>query len=171
MFLGGRAARATTETPMTTLDQTATPPVLRRLHPIAGMVALATVATFWISTVAVELAGTPADIAAVKAAILWGMAVLVPAIAITGASGLRLGRTSLAPRAMAKQRRMPIIAVNGIAVLVPSAVFLAGRAATGPLDATFYAVQAVELIAGAINITLMVLSARDGFRLTGRLKG
>ena len=169
MFFAAGTGR--TETAMTPLDldRTDSPPLLRRLHPIAGFVALATVATFWISTVAVEATGTPADIAAVKGAILWGMLVLVPAIALAGASGLRLGRTSLAPLVMAKQRRMPIIAVNGLAVLVPSAVFLAGRAATGPLDATFYAVQAVELIAGAVNITLMARSARDGLRLTGRL--
>jgi hypothetical protein len=156
---------------MTTLARSDAPPALRRLHPIAGLLALATVATFWISTVAVELSGTPADIAAVKGAILWGMLVLVPAIALAGASGVRLGRTSLAPRAMAKQRRMPVIALNGLVVLVPSAVFLAQRAATGPLDQTFYAVQAAELIAGAVNITLMALSVRDGFRLTGRLTG
>jgi hypothetical protein len=151
---------------MTGLDPSRRPPALRRLHPVAGFLALATVATFWISTVVVEVTGTPADIAAVKGAILWGMAVLVPAIALAGASGFRLGRSSLDPLAMAKQRRMPIIALNGLVVLVPSAVFLAGRAAAGPLDETFYAVQLVELVAGAVNITLMARSARDGMKLT-----
>nr|WP_055038904.1 hypothetical protein [Blastochloris viridis] len=143
--------------------------MLRRAHPIAGALAIATVATFWVSTVAVELNGTHADIARVKGAILWGMLVLIPAIALAGASGFRLGRCSLNPLAMAKQRRMPIIALNGLLVLVPSAVFLAARSASGQFDDTFFAVQAVELIAGALNIALMALSARDGFRLAGRL--
>jgi len=31
-------------------------------------------------------------------------------------------------------------------------------------------VQAVELVAGAINLTLMFLNIRDGLRLTGRLR-
>ncbi|NJL08676.1 MAG: hypothetical protein HC900_10750 [Methylacidiphilales bacterium] len=143
--------------------------MLRRLHPIAGALALATVATFWISTVAVEALGTPADIARVKEAILWGMLVLVPAMAFAGASGLRLGRTSLHPLVEAKQSRMPIIALNGLLVLLPSAFFLAGRAAAGTLDDVFYTVQAIELAAGAFNFYLIVLAMRDGFRLTGRL--
>lgn len=145
------------------------PALVRRLHPIAGILALAIILSFWISTVVVEARGTPADIAAVKQAILYGMAALVPAMALAGGSGLRLGRTSLNPLAMAKQRRMPIIAANGVLVLVPCAVFLAGRAAEGTLDWLFYRIQAVELIAGALNITLLALSVRDGFRLSGRL--
>ncbi|NJO54475.1 MAG: hypothetical protein HC829_06205 [Bacteroidales bacterium] len=143
--------------------------MLRLLHPIAGALALATVATFWISTVAVEALGTPADIARVKEAILWGMLVLVPAMALVGASGMRLGRTSLHPLVEAKQRRMPIIALNGLLVLVPSAFFLAGRAAAGTLDDVFYTVQAIELAAGALNLFLLALAMRDGFRLTGRM--
>ncbi|NJL50653.1 MAG: hypothetical protein HC909_02980 [Blastochloris sp.] len=160
-----------TETSITTLDSSRSPPALRRLHPVAGMLALATIATFWISTVVIEAQGTPADIAKVKSLILWGMLVLIPAIALAGASGLRLGRTSLHPLAAAKQRRMPIIAANGLIVLSPCAIFLANRAAAGLMDETFYVVQAIELAAGAVNISLIALSARDGLKLTGRLEG
>lgn len=53
-------------------------------------------------------------------------------------------------------------------VLVPAAVFLAMRATAGSFDAWFVAVQAVELLAGALNIALMGLNIRDGFRLSGR---
>ena len=150
------------------LDRSDMPPLLRLVHPLAGAVALLTVATFWISTVAVEVLGTPADIARLKDAILWGMLVLVPAMAIAGASGMRLGRTSLHPLVEAKQSRMPIIALNGLLVLVPAAFFLADRAAAGMLDQVFYTVQAIELAAGAFNFYLLVLAMRDGFQLTGR---
>jgi hypothetical protein len=64
---------------------------------------------------------------------------------------------------------MPIIALNGLLVLVPAAVFLAGRASAGRFDAIFYVVQAIELIAGAANLMLIGLNMRDGSRLTGRI--
>jgi hypothetical protein len=44
-------------------------------------------------------------------------------------------------------------------------------AAAGSFDITFYIVQAVELIAGATNLTLMGLNVRDGLRMAGRLRG
>ena len=61
---------------------------------------------------------------------------------------------------------MPVIALNGILILVPSAFFLAARAGAGQFDTAFYAVQAVELLAGAVNIALMSLNMRDGFAMT-----
>ena len=68
----------------------------------------------------------------------------------------------------AKKKRMPFIAANGL--LVPCAIFLNRWAAGGAFDTTFYVVQAIELIAGAINLTLMSLNARDGLRMAGRLR-
>lgn len=91
------------------------------------------------------------------------------AMAAVGASGFRLGGRSAAPLAVAKKRRMPIIALNGLLVLVPAAFFLAYRADAGRFDAAFYFVQAVELLAGAANLALIGLNMRDGLRLSGRL--
>lgn len=142
--------------------------MIRKLHPIAGLIAFLTILVFWTSTVVVELGGDEAAIAAVKLRILWGLAVLIPAIAFAGASGLKLGGQSLHPIVAAKRWRMPFIALNGIAVLVPCAILLQQRAAAGQFDQIFTVVQAVELIAGAINLTLIGLSIRDGFRLTRR---
>lgn len=42
---------------------------------------------------------------------------------------------------------------------------LASWANAGRFDRAFYALQGVELVAGAINITLLVLNMRDGSRL------
>ena len=139
-----------------------------RTHLLAGTLAFALICTFWTSTVLSELFGGDAAVATVKAAILWGMLLLVPAMAAVGASGFRLGGKSKAPLVAGKRRRMPVIALNGILILVPSAFLLAARAGAGQFDTAFYAVQAVELIAGAVNIALMGLNIRDGFAMTGK---
>ena len=68
-----------------------------------------------------------------------------------------------------KLKRMPIIAANGILVLIPSALFLASKARAAEFDTSFYAVQALELAAGAANITLFGLNLRDGLRMKGWL--
>ncbi|MCR9257443.1 MAG: hypothetical protein NXI16_15250 [Alphaproteobacteria bacterium] len=140
----------------------------RYLHPLAGGLATLVIATFWLSTVISEVSGSVDAIVTVKTLIPWGLFVLIPALAVTGATGFRLGRGVVAPLIAAKRRRMPIIAANGILVLIPAAVFLACKASDGELDGVFYTVQAVELIAGAVNLALMGLNIRDGRRLTRR---
>ena len=141
-----------------------------RIHAIAGLVGLMTILTFWTSTVASELGGRPDAIATVKAMVLWGMLVLIPAMIIVAGSGRSLARGRRNQAVQAKARRMPIIALNGLLILVPSAFYLAGKAGAGEFDTWFYAMQALELIAGATNIVLMSLNARDGLRLTGRFR-
>ena len=47
---------------------------------------------------------------------------------------------------------------------------LAGKAQAGQFDTSFYIVQVIELIAGAVNITLLGLNMRDGLRLSGKLR-
>ncbi|MEV6219507.1 hypothetical protein [Nocardia sp. NPDC051833] len=144
--------------------------MLSRIHPIAGTIGLLTILTFWTSTVVTELSGSKDAIIAVKQAIPWALPILVLALAATGGTGFRLGGTSTMPAIVAKKRRMPFIAGNGLLVLIPSAItlaVLAGRDEFGPL---FYGVQALELVAGAVNIVLMSLNIRDGLRITGRFR-
>ena len=40
----------------------------------------------------------------------------------------------------------------------------------GEFDTAFYAVQALELAAGATNIMLLGLNMRDGLKMTGRFR-
>jgi hypothetical protein len=140
--------------------------MLRRIHPIAGLIGFATILTFWLSTVASELFGSITVVAAVKETIPWGFLLLVPALAITGASGFRLAGASSDPRLIRKRRRMPIIAANGVFILIPAALYLAALASRGEFGMLFYGVQAIELVAGAVNLTLMSLNIRDGLSLT-----
>ena len=137
-----------------------------KVHLVAGLLAFALISTFWTSTVVSELFLGPAAVAAVKQAILWGMMLLIPAMVAVGGTGFRLGGKSKAPVIAGKRRRMPVIAVNGLLVLVPSAFFLATRASAGAFDTAFYLVQGIELVAGATNLALMGLNIRDGFAMT-----
>jgi hypothetical protein len=146
--------------------------MLCKIHPITGIIGFLTILTFWTSTVAVEAFGGHEAILAVKTGILWGMIVLIPALATTGATGFKLSGPNPKGLVATKKRRMPFIALNGILILIPCAFYLQSLAAAGDFGTTFYAVQAIELVAGATNLTLMGLNIRDGFRLTkGRRKG
>lgn len=141
------------------------------VHPVAGVAAILTIATFWLSTAVSELFASHATVATVKAVIPWGFILLIPALMAVGASGFALATGR--PRAGivgAKIKRMPLIAGNGILVLIPSALFLAVKARAGEFDGIFYTVQVLELVAGAANIALLGLNFRDGLKMTGRLR-
>ncbi|MGJ8615819.1 MAG: hypothetical protein ACSHWS_03200 [Sulfitobacter sp.] len=123
---------------------------------------------FWTSTVFSELFCTHETIVMVKGMILNGMFILVPSMAIVGATGMSIGRRRKDPPARAKKKRMPIIAANGLLVLLPLAFYLEFKASGGEFDTTFYVLQVVELIAGATNLFLMALSIRDGRAMGAR---
>jgi len=160
---------------MTTCYQLTLPETIMTsvVHRSAAVVALMCIATFLSATVFVELLGSPEEVATVKRLILWpGLLILIPAIALTGASGFTARRAITVdsetagkePLLRRKQKRMPFIAANGLLVLIPCAFFLDAWASAGRFDATFYAVQGLELLAGATNLLLMGLNARDGLR-------
>ena len=144
--------------------------MIKIVHPVAGGVALLTIATFWLSTVISELSGSQALIASVKTTIPWGFLLLIPALAAAGGTGVLMSKGSRVGLVGTKFKRMPFIAGNGILVLIPSALFLAAKASAGEFDTNFYLVQALELVAGGVNITLLGLNMRDGLKLKGRLR-
>ena len=144
--------------------------MLKMLHPVAGAIALLTISTFWLSTLFAELFGSEAFVVSVKTSIPWGFFVLVPALMTAGGTGFVLSKGSRAGVIGAKLKRMPFIAANGVLVLIPAALFLASKARAGEFDTAFYVVQALEILAGATNITLLGLNMRHGLRLKGRLR-
>lgn len=140
-------------------------------HLIAGLVATLCLVTFFVSTVLVESFGSHAAVAQLKALIVTpGLWLMIPAMAATGGSGMFLSRSRQGRLVDTKNKRMRVIAANGLLVLVPCAIVLNRWAAGGAFDTAFYAVQAIELVAGAANFALMGLNIRDGLRLAGRLK-
>jgi ferredoxin-NADP reductase len=141
-----------------------------RIHAIAGTIGFLTILIFWSSTVFSELFGSYETIAVVKGAILMGMFILIPAMAIVGGSGFSLAGGRTDDLVNLKKKRMPFIGANGLLVLVPMAFLLEARASAGQFDTLFYVLQGVELIAGAVNLCLMGLNMRDGIRLSGKGK-
>ena len=137
---------------------------------MAGVLALLVISTFWLSTAFSELFGSQALVVSVKTAIPWGFLLLVPALAAAGASGFVLAKGRRAALIEAKMRRMPIIAANGVLILIPSALYLASKARGGEFDTTFYAVQALEFVAGGINIALLGRNILDGLKMKGRFR-
>lgn len=140
------------------------------MHPVAGTVALLTISTFWLSTVLAELLASEATLVAIKMAIPWGLLLLVPMLAAAGGSGFSLAKGRRAGLVGGKIKRMSVIAANGILILIPAALFLAQKAGRAEFDGAFYAVQALELVAGALNIALLGLNMRDGLKMRGRLR-
>ena len=136
-----------------------------KVHAAAGAAALLVVGSFWLATVATELSGNLETVATVKAGILAGMAVLIPLMIVAGASGFSLAKGWKNPAVQRKKRRMRVVAANGLLVLLPSAYVLAGWAGEGRFDAAFFSVQALELVAGAVNIALLSLNMRGGLAL------
>lgn len=143
----------------------------KKIHLIAGMLATLTIATFFLSTLGTELFATHEAVAVVKAWIVMpGLFILVPAIAATGGSGVFLSKSRQGRLVEAKKKRMPFIAANGLLIMIPCAIVLNRWAAAGIFDATFYVVQTLELLVGAVNLTLMGMNIRDGMKMSGRFR-
>lgn len=135
------------------------------IHAGAGATAMFIIASFWGATLIAELFLDHAAVAAVKQAIVYGLLLLVPCLAVTGGSGFVLGKRRPTVLVGQKRRRMKFIAANGLLVLVPAALFLNGKAVAAEFDGLFYLVQGVELMFGMVQFALMGLNFRDGLRL------
>ncbi|MGF1778969.1 hypothetical protein [Vibrio nomapromontoriensis] len=140
------------------------------IHRIAAMTGFSIILTFFLSTLFVELFASTAEILAVKTFILYAVWLLIPVMAITGIAGNKMAPNVTSGPIGNKKRRMPFIAMNGLFVLLPCAVYLQHLAQLGQFDVIFYCVQAVELLAGFTNLTLMTLNIRDGLKLKRQKK-
>jgi hypothetical protein len=140
------------------------------VHGVAGSVALLLAASFWLATAVAELFLSANAVVTIKTAILYTIPILIASLVVAGGSGFALSRRRKGRLIETKKGRMRLIAVNGLLVLVPSAVLLHARAAEGQFDMTFFGVQVIELAAGAVQITLLARNLRDGLRLSGRLR-
>jgi len=144
--------------------------MINKIHPVVAVIATLCIATFFTSTILVELFGSHESIAMVKDLIVMpGLLILVPTVAVAGGTGFVLSKNRKGRLVESKQKRMPFIAANGMLILVPAAIFLDQWAAFSSFDIRFYIVQSLELLAGAINLSLMSLNMRDGLKMTGKL--
>jgi hypothetical protein len=142
----------------------------RMCHAIAGTLALLLVASFLGSTLYAELLMDQNLIAEIKRLILYGICLLIPAMAVAGGSGFSLASGRVGGIADAKKVRMRVIAANGLLVMLPSAVWLDMLASAGDFGTIFFVVQGVEIAGGLVQLILLGRNFRDGLRLSGRLR-
>lgn len=142
----------------------------RKVHALAAILVMLFLASFWSSTVITEIFLTHAVVAQVKHAIAYGLVGFLPLMALTAGTGFSMGGRGKHALLVDKRKRMPFIALNGLLILVPSAIFLALRSGNGMFDGWFYGVQFVELVAGVVNMILIGRNIRDGLQLSRRRK-
>lgn len=138
-----------------------------RIHALAGTAAIMQIIGFQAATLGALAFGSAADSVAVKRAILWLIPLLVGCMAATGASGTLLARRRPGAPVEAKRRRMALAAALGLLLLVPCAVALDRLARQGEFGGWYVALQAAELAAGLVNLTLLVANARAGRAMKG----
>ncbi|WP_369586657.1 hypothetical protein [Kingella oralis] len=121
------------------------------IHAVACAAGLLFIATFWSNSLISELFYGHEQVRMVKQAIVYALMVFVPIMAVGGITNKKLQL----PRSL-----MPKIALNGLLVLLPCAVWLNWMAQNNRFDALFYSIQAVELVAGAANLTMIAWHLR-----------
>lgn len=143
--------------------------MIKIVHRTAATLATLSILVFFTATILVELFGSHEAIATVKRLILTpGLLILIPSIMAAGISGFVMAKKATTKTIGRKKKRMPILAINGIVVLVPSAIVLNQMASAGDFGTTFYLIQAVELIAGGLNLLLLFKNIIDGRMLSGK---
>ncbi|MFN1532958.1 hypothetical protein [Vibrio jasicida] len=143
---------------------------LALVHRLASISAYLLIMSFFTSTVLVELFGNHQTILAVKTYISYAIWAVVPLMAITGITGAKMAPNVEKGPLAAKKKRMPFVALNGLLILVPAAIYLKYLAGVGQFDTMFYIIQGIELLAGFINLTLMTLNIRDARALKASRK-
>ena len=140
-----------------------------KLHAVAGILAISLIAAFFCTTIVSELFLSHAAVTQVKRMIAYSLLLLVPTMAAVAGSGFARAKNRNSPLLQQKKKRMRIIGLNGLLIMVPAAIFLHIKASQGEFDLLFYYVQALELIVGALQLTLLYMNFRDGLRLSGRI--
>jgi len=144
--------------------------MITTLHKSAAILAFLLILSFFISSLFVELFGRHEDIVLVKTMIFYGIWVLIPTMAVTGITGAKMAPKVKSGPIASKKKRMPFIALNGLLILTPAAIYLHYLAKIGQFDGVFYGIQIVELIAGFTNLTLMALNIRDARKVKSKTR-
>ncbi|MEW8623838.1 MAG: hypothetical protein AB2559_19880 [Candidatus Thiodiazotropha endolucinida] len=135
-------------------------------HRVGAYISTICLEVFFISTLFVAIQGTPESITLVKSLIVMpGLFIFIPAIVMTGATGLSWSTSKSGGLVGKKRKRMPFIGINALFILLPVAIVLDQWASAGSFDSRFYMLQGLELLATAFNITLMILNIRAGRKI------
>ncbi|WP_434779637.1 hypothetical protein [Neisseria sp. Ec49-e6-T10] len=146
------------------------PHALSIYHGLFAVLSICFIFCFWTITVLSTLFATEITIVLIKQGILYCFILFIPCIVLTGITGFLLTKNRQGKIIQTKKKRMPIIAINGLFILVPCAFYLASKAQQAQFDVLYYLIQSLELMIGAINLYLMGRSVRDGLKLSGKIK-
>jgi hypothetical protein len=139
------------------------------VHGIAGVVAILIICIFITATLYVEVFGDADMILQVKRKIaLPGIEILVFFMLMAGGTGRSLAKAFNGRIVAIKLRRMRVVAFNGMFILIPCAFMLSRWAEVDPYSARFYGVQIIEILAGSVNLVMLILNMKDGIRLKTR---
>lgn len=149
-----------------------TPPnaLVHWVHRLSALLALFLLSSFWLTTLVSELFLDVGAVVATKRGIVLALTLLVPCLAALNFTGEHMTRRLTGPLVARKRRVLRFMGANAALVLVPSALTLFWLSRDGSLESAFYAVQALELIAGATNLTLLGINIHAGLKLAGRLR-
>lgn len=134
-----------------------------KLHKAAGIIALITLSTFFISTIIIELLGDPESIKLLKLLIMiFALGVMVPSSILIGVTGKKIAKGYNSNLLKKKLNLFKYIQRIGPFILAPTgiALFLLSRADN--FNLLFYAVQITELIAQFCSILLIITGIKTG---------
>lgn len=137
---------------------------LVRLHFVFAIWTMVWIAGMIAMTLGVELTGDPARIAAVKRLVLYAIVLLAPVMIALERIGKRLAADATAPFVRRKRQRLLALKINGVCILIPSAIGLDHLSHAGRIDVLFYMVKSVLVLAASANLILLALNFRDGLR-------
>mgnify|MGYP000078031712 CR=1 FL=1 len=138
------------------------------IHKTSALTAFILIATFFSSSLFVDMFADQQAVVMVKTNIFYGVFLLIPLMVITGITGVKMAPKVTSGPIASKKKRMPFVAANGLLILLPAAYILKNLALEGEFNSVFYFIQTIELLAGFINLSLMALNIRDGFKLKNR---
>ncbi len=141
-----------------------------KIHAVSATIAFLMILIFFGSTIIVEFGGDQASIGVVKRFIVYGLFLLVPSMMAAGITGNMITPQNKSRIVRNKLKRLKVIIPIGILILIPCAIILDKMATSGNFGELFVGIQALELLAGGVNISLLGMNMRDGFKLSGRFK-
>ncbi len=138
-------------------------------HLIATIIAAITILVFFASSLIAEIKGDHEFIRTVKAFILYALPIMILAMPVLKLTGDKLAGKSKNPKVFAKAKRMKFVVVNGVG-LIALAIFLYYRSHYQTIDNIFLTAQIAEFALGLTNLSLIIINAKSGMELSGRIK-
>ena len=140
-----------------------------KAHISASIIAAVIILAFFSLSLIAEIKGDIQFIKSVKTFILYVLPVILIAMPMLKITGDKLAGKSCNPILLAKKRRMKLMIINGVG-LISLAIFLYYRSHFHTIDHIFLTAQIAELGLGLGNLTLIVLNAKSGMQLSGKLQ-